>query len=531
MLGEHGNILNENIQISKDLLDFALANNYKISLKSGDYNKVGFQSKRTPNRSDLISEIHKLYISGEIYIPEMSHVFGLVSDDLMSAFKRAGLKTLSRKEIREIWSDKINERRTQTNLERYGVAYTLQSPEIREKAKVTNLERYGVEHPTQSPEIQAKTRATNKERYGFDRPTKSPKVKAKVKTTNIERYGVENSSQSLSAQEKRRKTCLERYGVENPLQSPEFRAKIKATNLERYGGPAPTCSPEVLKKRENNNILKYGGPAPLSDERIKQKARETNLERYGFDNPSKSPEIKAKIKATTFERYGVENAGCLSSVTGNGSVPDEVAIERISKRNEYKDKLEDNPNDQEIIGEAKAFAFENYPFSAYKNLKFFGIHKAKDDPWSEALVESKIVKSLDVEYIRNYRPEFLRHPVTGKCRELDFFFPGHNLAIEVNGGFTHHNLKEEHQFKYERCLENGITLLMLTEQEIKDFLVFRKSDILKDIVAFNFGGKDPREIYDIDPSDLFRFGISQSNKFELAPREVGDYIHWYPTSC
>jgi csr/mutH/archaeal HJR family nuclease len=527
MLKEQGNLLSENIPITKELLEFALANNYKISLKNGDYNQTGFESKRTPNNKDLLSEIHKLYISGEIYVPEVSYAFGLVPDDLMSAFKRAELKTLSFKEVLELWSDKINERRAQTSLERYGVRHPQQSPDIRAKVVATNLMKYGVEVPTQSPEIQAKTKATNLERYGFDRPTKSPKVKAKVKATNLERYGVDSPSR-LSRAEKFKQTCLERYGVENPMQLPEIRERAIATNQKRYGGNAPTCSVEVRQKMIETNLERYGAEFPLQSPEIMRKVNETNIERYGVDNPFKSPEIKYKIKATTLERYGVENAGCLSSVTGNGSVPDEVAIARISKRNEYKSKLEANPNDQEIISEAKAFAFENYPFSAYKNLKFFGIHKAKDDPWTEMLVESKIVQPLEVEYIRNHRPEFLRHPVTGKCRELDFLFPDHNLAIEVNGDFTHHDLKEEHEFKYQRCLENGITLIMLTEPEIKDYLVFNKSDILKDIVAFHFDGKDPRETYDIDPSDLFRFGISQSNKFELTPREVGEYIHWYP---
>lgn len=314
------------------------------------------------------------------------------------------------------------------------------------------------------------------------------------------------------------------------MQSPEIRAKARATNMERYGGPAPTCNPAVLKKREETNFERYGGPAPLCDESIKQKVRETNIERYGFDNPSKSPEIKEKIKQVHLERYGAENAGCLSSVTGNGSVPDEVAIARISKRNEYKSKLEANPKDRKLREEARIFIFNNYPFSTYKNLKFLGIYEESGSPWTEELVESKIIQPLEVNYIHNYRLEFLRHPVTGKCRELDFFFPDHNLAIEVNGEFTHHDLKEEHQFKYERCLENGITLMMFTEQEIKDFLVFRKSDILKDIVAFHFGGRDPRETYNINPSDLFRFGLDQSDSFEMVEHNVGEYIHWYPTN-
>ena len=64
MLKERGNLISENIPITKELLEFALANNYKISLKNGDYNQTGFESKRTPNNKDLLAEIHRLYFSG-----------------------------------------------------------------------------------------------------------------------------------------------------------------------------------------------------------------------------------------------------------------------------------------------------------------------------------------------------------------------------------------------------------------------------------------------------------------------------------
>ena len=43
MLKESGNLLTENIPITKDLLDFAKANNYKISLKTGEYQKNLYQ--------------------------------------------------------------------------------------------------------------------------------------------------------------------------------------------------------------------------------------------------------------------------------------------------------------------------------------------------------------------------------------------------------------------------------------------------------------------------------------------------------
>lgn len=44
-----------------------------------------------------------------------------------------------------------------TNKEKYGVEYALQSKKFRDKMIKTNLERYGVEHSQQNQQIQEKT--------------------------------------------------------------------------------------------------------------------------------------------------------------------------------------------------------------------------------------------------------------------------------------------------------------------------------------------------------------------------------------
>lgn len=45
MLKERGNLITEGIPLTRDLLDFAKANNYKISLKTGDYGVDMVESK------------------------------------------------------------------------------------------------------------------------------------------------------------------------------------------------------------------------------------------------------------------------------------------------------------------------------------------------------------------------------------------------------------------------------------------------------------------------------------------------------
>lgn len=73
MLKESGNLLTENIPITKDLLDFALANDYKISLKTGDYG-LEVQNKGKYN-IDLISQINYLYLNGLMYPRKYCNIF------------------------------------------------------------------------------------------------------------------------------------------------------------------------------------------------------------------------------------------------------------------------------------------------------------------------------------------------------------------------------------------------------------------------------------------------------------------------
>jgi len=58
------------------------------------------------------------------------------------------------------------EKSKNTNIERFGFPYAIQSEEIKEKIRITNIERYGVSNPLQSEEIKEKIRITNVDRYG-----------------------------------------------------------------------------------------------------------------------------------------------------------------------------------------------------------------------------------------------------------------------------------------------------------------------------------------------------------------------------
>ena len=116
MLKESGNLISENIPISKELLNFAKANYYKVSLKSGDYQKEPIlTTKGQKYNLDLITAVNELYRSGNLYLADYVDMFGISKlDDLSQVFKKNGLKMLTRKEVQELYGDQIKQRSAET---------------------------------------------------------------------------------------------------------------------------------------------------------------------------------------------------------------------------------------------------------------------------------------------------------------------------------------------------------------------------------------------------------------------------------
>lgn len=154
----------------------------------------------------------------------------------------------------------------------------------REKRSKTNITRYGSENPFGSDEIKSLIREVNIERYGYENPMKNDSVKKKAEDTNIKKYG-----------------------VKAPIQNKEIMNKLQKTNLAIYGHTCSLSNLEVSEKRKRTMIERYGHEYSFSSPEIQAKVKETNFERYGAENPFASKEIKEKIKSIVFQRYGAEN--------------------------------------------------------------------------------------------------------------------------------------------------------------------------------------------------------------------------------
>lgn len=174
----------------------------------------------------------------------------------------------------------------QTNLEKYGTEWYIQTDAYKEKVKKTSQEKYGVDHFLQSKELITKRSETVKEKYGVDNVFQADEIKQKMKETNLEKYGVEYVSQSPGMQEKIKNNNIKKYGVKHPMMLPEFQQKAIDTNMKLYGRKAYTQ--QHIKNIEKwyefiDNPRKYieehYGEAP----RVDQLADDFGVERSAID--------------------------------------------------------------------------------------------------------------------------------------------------------------------------------------------------------------------------------------------------------
>jgi hypothetical protein len=322
--------------------------------------------------------------------------------------------------------------------------------EMHLKSLKTNLERYGVEHPLQNSEIREKTKQTNIERYGVEHQMQNPEIKEKIKQTNLERYGVENPFQNTEIREKIKQTNIERYGAEHPLQNSEIMEKIKQTNLERYGVESYSQTDEFIETIKKNNLDKHGVEYYMQTDEFKEKVKSGNLDRYGVAHYSQTTEYKNNIIKTNIEKYGTES----------------------SKRSHFNPDYMSMFDDKDIF-EKMLYEHGTYKLAEMVNCNVSTIHSYSNKnniqlpPRPKSYQEEQITDFLiknNIPFISNSRK------VLSSGKELDFYFPEHLLAIEINGLYWHSEIsggrdRNYHYSKWKECDDLYITLLSINEDE------------------------------------------------------------------
>ena len=109
-----------------------------------------------------------------------------------------------------------------TNIERYG-GYTYQSNELKKKVELTNLEKWGVVNPSGLKFIRDKVSDTNIKKFGFKSPLMNNDIKLKILNTNLERWGVDNPMKLKNVVDLLKSKFVNKWGVDSYFKTEEFK--------------------------------------------------------------------------------------------------------------------------------------------------------------------------------------------------------------------------------------------------------------------------------------------------------------------
>jgi hypothetical protein len=147
----------------------------------------------------------------------------------------------------------------------------LSNPEVRKKCEDTNIEKFGTQYAMQSKNISQKMSETILKLNQND-PLRQQIINNKKKITYNERLGVEHPSQSDTIKNKKENTNLKNRGVKYPAQSKDVLEKMQNTYEEKTGYKSVSTNPEVRKKAQNTLEKNYGVKYPTQNPELMHKA-------------------------------------------------------------------------------------------------------------------------------------------------------------------------------------------------------------------------------------------------------------------
>jgi hypothetical protein len=163
-------------------------------------------------------------------------------------------------------------------------------------------------------EINQRRQQTNTERYGGNTPMASKEVREKAACTNMERYGGNTPMSSEEVRKKVRTTCNERYGTSSPLSALTVQEQIKEVQQKKYGGHH-MFDTAVREKVVQTNLDRYGVCTTLLHKPTREKGRKSIQERFGTEYASQNDVVKRAIAASRMRHTYMALAGRVGNVT------------------------------------------------------------------------------------------------------------------------------------------------------------------------------------------------------------------------
>ena len=416
MLNESGNLISEGLEITRELLDFALANGYKISLKSGDYSKEEISYGRFYNK-DLLKQIHLLYLIGEFYPNRYYKMLMFkTADHIISVFNYQKLPKLPPEEFMRMYKNDIRQAQRDSCMESLGVPHPNYSEKSQQIRKERSKKKWGVEHPNQNKEVKA-------------RGTASWKRNEQLRISEL----------------KSAFTCFDKIGQVHYMKDENFKSAIN--DKLREGGGIGLQRPGARDYAMQCMIDKLGTdkPSTLDDVRLK------------ITEAMNSPEVRSKVretKASKDERY----AKILQFYEdfNRGELDEEAAFKFIDENFKPASKLVHLTN----LGLRKKYRshYELKVASFIGSLELEHIHSYYD-----GALRNRNGNKFEVDI---FIPAFkLGIEVNGL-----YFHSKDGINPEFVGDF--------HNYKMRECRKNGIMLLSFTDYEIDNYPEFVKSVIM-----------------------------------------------------
>lgn len=302
-------------------------------------------------------------------------------------------------------SDITKQKRKSSTLKKYGVPNIFNRVDIITKAV---KDKFGVENVAKLESV--KQKISEQSKVNTDRRIE------KTKKTNLERYGVEHTSSLDTVKNKKKESTLRHYGVDHFFKSSQFKDLVA----------------EI-----------FGGKNPGQLEWVKEKIRSTKLSNYGNEFYNNSDKAKRTMNA----KFGGH-----SSQRGWSSDARRIMTNPDALR-------------ESLLGNTIASVASKYDLApttvrnrAYQFNIVDYVHRNNQ---YEALVEN-LLTTHNLDYSKNNRSI-----LDGK--ELDFYIPSRNIAIECNGIFWHSELmgkdKNYHLNKTIECSNQGIQLIHLWDYQ------------------------------------------------------------------
>lgn len=302
-----------------------------------------------------------------------------------------------------------------------------------------------------------------------------------------------------------RQATMNKYGVEYAAQSQDVKDKIRQTMIDRHG---------VLSAL----ALVYNRSAAW-DTSSREKRRQTNQAKYGSDSPLGSSDIRAKGKDTLMHNYGVAQPMHSAEILGNM---------RQAKLSSWQTSRVDALSDTVTLVSPITDLLSKNHSADWKCVKCGEVFKSNLDDGKIPMCRACTPASKVGHKIGQLFLEQIGHSI-GPCKindrteiwpyELDFFWPQHQLAVEVNGLYWHSELvigsKTKDLDKLKLAENKNIRTLFLYEDEVRN-----SADIVKSIIHSII--HMPAKIYGARQLSVVKLSVAESREF-CAENHLGGF--------